>query len=389
MNAMQRGVITLIKSAITGQVYPLPEEFHMDDAMEWIRRHHMIPLVYDGAVRCGISRNTPVMKGLFKSYCKAMLISEGQMRQFHRICQAFDKAGVDYMPLKGCRMKGLYPKPELRQMGDVDILIRLEQYGRVTEVMTELGFAQGQESDHELVWQHPELYTELHKRLIPSYNRDLNAYFGIGWDLAKIRRGNCCAMTVEDEMVYLFTHFAKHYRDGGIGCRHVTDLWVFRRANPGLDEAYVRRELEKLHLLEFYDNILALIECWFEGGPEGEKQTFLTEYIFASGSWGKMDQRLLSVTVRDMKKPVVGVNGRVAYLWRMLFPGVLALRQKYTILQKAPWTLPLVWLVRPFYKVFFERNALKKHREEIKMLDKQALKTHQDLLNYVGLDYHF
>ena len=274
MNAMQRGVITLIKSAITGQVYPLPEEFHMDDAMEWIRRHHMIPLVYDGAVRCGISPNTPVMKRLFKSYCKAMLISEGQMRQFHRICQAFDKAGVDYMPLKGCRMKGLYPKPELRQMGDVDILIRMEQYDRVTEVMSDLGFVPGLESDHELVWQHPELYAELHKRLIPSYNRDLNACFGIGWDLAKIRRGNCCAMTVEDEMVYLFTHFAKHYRDGGIGCRHVTDLWVFRRANPGLDEAYVRRELEKLHLLEFYDNILALIECWFEDGPEGEKQTF-------------------------------------------------------------------------------------------------------------------
>ena len=58
-------------------------------------------------------------------------------------------------------------------------------------------------------------------------------------------------MTPEDEFIYLFTHFAKHYRDGGIGCRYVVDLWVFLRNNPTMDPEKIKRELDKLQLREF------------------------------------------------------------------------------------------------------------------------------------------
>ena len=44
------------------------------------------------------------------------------------------------MPLKGCNMKALYPSPELRVMGDADILIRVEQYDRIRPIIQSLGF---------------------------------------------------------------------------------------------------------------------------------------------------------------------------------------------------------------------------------------------------------
>jgi len=316
-------------------------------------------------------------------------ISERQLQALDRIYKAFEENGIDYMPLKGCRMKALYSKPELRAMGDADILIRMEQYDKICSAMKALQFAQKDETDHELVWTSGSLYLELHKRLIPSYNRDYHRYFGDGWSLASHRTGTRYEMAPEDEFIYLFTHFAKHYRDGGIGCRHVVDLWVYLRAYPELDPEYICTELEKLQLTEFYQNIRRLISVWFEEEASGTKTDFLTEFIFASGSWGQMENRVLSRAVRDASHSILGFNGKLLYLWQTAFPGVKVLRGKYTILKKYPFLLPLVWLVRPFYKVFFERSTLKKQKNNIDAFDQNGMENHQKMLQYVGLDYHF
>ena len=389
MNTTQLGILTLLRSAVTCQALPLPEGFSLEAALPIVRQHHMITVIYDGAVRCGIDAASPVMRRLFAGYCKALQVSEGQMAEIAKLYEAFEAAGIEYMPLKGSRMKYLYPKPELRMMGDADILIRLEQYEKITGIMRELGYEDQGESDHELIWQNPGLYLELHKRVIPSYNEDYHAYFGDGWQLAKVREGCRWSMTAEDEMVYLFTHFAKHYRDGGIGCRHILDLWVYLRANPALDQGYVVAELEKLQIAGFYQYMRSLIAYWFEDGQGDERLEFMSEYVFASGSWGKMEDRVRSITLREEKRSTLGLKGKFAYAWRLLFPSAKVLERKYTILQKAPWMLPLVWLIRPFYKVLFERKSLEKQKREMKALDKDALNSHEEMLKYMGLEYHF
>jgi hypothetical protein len=326
---------------------------------------------------------------MFRSYCKALLVSEGQLRELSRVFAAFEENGIDYMPLKGCKLKSLYPRPELRLMGDADVLIRLEQYEKIIPIMESLGFTPKADSDHEFVWENNSLYLELHKRLIPSYNVDFYRYYGDGWHLAKCTGGNRYSMSPEDEMVFLFTHFAKHYRDGGIGCRHVQDLWMYRRANPGLDEGYIRAELEKLRLLEFYENILQLIKVWFEDAPEDPKSDFITEYVFASGSWGRMKTHAVSMGVRDRRQTKGRKNSKWTYLRRVAFPKLDDLRNKYGILKKAPWMLPLVWICRPFYKILWDRNSLKQHQEKLRLLTPEELDNRQQALNYVGLDYHF
>lgn len=388
MNVTQQGILALLSSAIQQQPQPLPETFDMEAAYPLIMQHHMVTLAYDGAVRCGISPQLPVMRKLFQGYCRAMMISEGQMGEISRIFQAFEQNGIDYLPLKGCNMKALYPKPELRMMGDADILIRLDQYRRIIPVMESLGFLAASETDHELVWRSPDLYLELHKRLIPSYNRDLHSYFGDGWQQAKKVAGSRWAMTDEDTFIFLFSHFAKHYRDGGIGCRHVVDLWVYLRAHPDLDMTRVAAGLEKLKLLQFYENIRRLIDVWFVGAQPDARSDFITEFIFASGSWGHMEQRVVSVGVRDMHRTGRAAEGRLRYLWRIAFPDLATLRSKYTVLQKAPWLLPVVWLIRPFYKLLFEFGSLARHKRAMENLTQEKIDTRHRMLNYVGLDYH-
>ena len=389
MNVTQQGVIALLKSAITGECLPLPEGFDLETAYPRLRKHHMDALLYEGAVRCGIPREAPVMQQLFRSYCRCLLISEGQLSEVRRIFHAFDKNGIDYLPLKGVNMKPRYPKPELRSMGDADVLIRLEQRENISAVLEELGFTFDHETDHEIIWRTKKLCLELHKHLIPSYNKDLHPYFGTGWQLAQHRLLGRHAMKPEDEFLFHFTHFTKHYRDGGIGCRYVVDLWVFLRCFPDMNLQQVEQELEKLQLLEFYRNIRELMEHWFADGPGSEKLDFITDYIFSSGSWGQMESRTVSRAVRDRKHSPLGFSGRLLYLWQIAFPRAEVLRDKYRVLYKAPWLLPVVWLLRPFYKLLFEFRTLEKQERNLEALTQENLRDRQKMLRYVGLDYRF
>lgn len=389
MNSTQKGIIILLKSAITQQCLPLPADFDLEAAAALMKRHHCNTLLYDGAVRCGISRDLPIMQRLFRSYCKMLQISVGQMEMLEQVLAAFEAEGIDYMLLKGSKLKALYSLPELRIMGDADVLIRMEQRKEIKQVMESLGFTNTGNSDHEYIWQHQLLYLELHKRLIPSYDRDFYRCLGDGWKLARKQEGCRYAMSPEDELIFLFTHFTKHYRDGGIGCRHVVDLFVYLRAHPELDEAYVRRELDKLYLLTFYDNVRQLLDVWFADAPMDAITEHISWFIFGSGSWGDEDTRVLSFGVRDRHNDEGVDRSRLAWLLQTAFPGLRWMKKKYTVLRKTPWLLPVMWLVRPFYKLLFERKDVIRRKKQFGLLSKENLENRKKALNYVGLDYHF
>ena len=387
MNTTQQGIILLLKSAVTGECLSLPEGFDLETAAKEIDRHKVHTLAFQGAVNCGIPRSHPVMQQLFQKYCRAMLVSEGQLRELQRIYQAFDENGIDYMPLKGCNMKARYPKPELRTMGDADILIRMEQYEEIVPILESLGFAYKCESDYDLCWQSGGLYVELHKNLIASWNTDWTGYFDNWWEKARSVQGTHYYMTPENEWLYLFTHFTKHFRDSGIGCRHVVDLWVFLRTHPDLDECCIRNVLKELWLLEFHDNMRNLIRAWFEDGTPDEKTEVLAECIFHSGSWGFESTRLASWSIRDSKR-LFGNHAKLRYLWRYMFPDLETMQRRHKILKKAPWLQPVVWGGRLVYKGLFDKRDRNRTKQNLSAITEENVRRRQELLNFVGLDYH-
>ena len=387
MDMIRCGVTVLMKSAVTGQRLALPEGFSLQEAMELIAQHQLIPLAYAGAVNCGIDRKDPVMTALLSRCLQYALISEKQLAALRKLYRVLDEHNIDYLPLKGCNMKFRYPKPELRTMGDADILIRVEQYPEVVPLLEELGFSFVVESDHEFVWRSKSLYLELHKRLIPSYNQDYAAYFQDGWQMAHPCGGSRFEMTPEDEFLFQFVHFAKHYRGGGIGCRHILDLYVFLRYFPELDCSYVERELEKLKLLEFYRNIRRLLEFWFQDGDSDPVVEHISAYIFASGNFGTMKNHILAQQVRSSEygKSLRFVKTR-AWL-RAIFPKMQSLEYAYPILKRHRWMVPFVWGWRLCKCICSFRKKFRYQATRIGMMDVENVTDFRDALRYVGLDF--
>jgi len=184
-DSFRQGIIALINSALCGKAISLPDDFDIVKTAEYAKKNELVGLIYYGAINCGVDASSSSMQELFNQTCRFLMISERQVFTVEQVCKAFDENGIDYMPVKGTLMKNLYPKPDMRVMGDADILIKVDQYDKIAPVMEGLGFSQVFESDHEIAWRKPELFVELHKRLIPSYNNDYFAYDGDGCQLGR------------------------------------------------------------------------------------------------------------------------------------------------------------------------------------------------------------
>ena len=389
MTSFQKGFLALIQGALTETPPALPEGFDFGHAYAVAEQHQVLTLIYYGAMFDPSFMGHPMANKYFERSCSYISHSAHQQETVEIICGLFDEAGVDYMPLKGTILKKLYPSPEMRIMGDADILIRMEDYDRVTTVMRSLDGIPLPESDHEYTWALPsKMAIELHKRLIPSYNEDYYAYYGDGWRLAKpIAPGaHRHVMTNEDQLIYLFTHFAKHYRDKGAGVKYVVDFYVFHRCYPDLDMAYLERELKKLQLWEFFRNVMQLISVWFEGAESSEMTDFLTDKIFDDGVFGKEERSAVSSAVR-LSKSTKAVKATRAF--RLLFPPYDVMCNRNPILRTWPILLPILWIWRLMTTVFSHRERIRIKKKQIALMSDENIDAYRRELNYVGLDFHF
>lgn len=383
MKKIQNDIIKLIKSSLTGEPEDVSEDIDIGEVLNIATRHGIYAVIYYGALECGIDSKCSEMPALFAYTCKCISRNANQEHAMSGLFNEFDKNGIEYMPLKGCIIKSLYPKSEMRIMSDADILIKPHQYSSIRAIMQRLGYNESGESDHELKWKKPGLFVELHNKLIPSYNKDYFAYYGDGWRLATVRNGTRYSMNDDDQMIYLFTHFAKHYRDAGIGLKHMIDLWVYKKGKT-LNEKYISSELKKLRLYEFYNNIFATLDVWFENKPSTQITDFITDYIFDCGAAGSKENYYISDILKNSEFSDVEHNGKLKMILYYIFFPYEKMCMKYPVLIKHRCLLPLMWIVRGV-------TALFKHKSynDITGISQEQISNRLHGLNYVGLDFNF
>lgn len=390
MDLFQQQALMLIKGALTGEKCSLSETPDMDGLFQLAGKHKIGALMYYALHEAGYDAE-PVTQKLFFHCCRYMAVSEGQMAMIQRVFSAFEEHHIDYLPLKGVLLKSIYPRPEMRRMGDADVLFRREQYDTIKEILTEMGFNFDYETDHEAVWKHPSLLLEMHKRIVPRRDQDLYRYFGNGWAHAVVDEEHPYryGFTPEMQFVSLFVHLVKHYRGGGIGLSHMIDLWVFRRHHSELDESVVRAELDKVYLGEFYVNVWETLQVWFEGAEPTDKTNFITNVIFENGVYGTRERAHLSYVAKAGHGHNAHKNSYGAKMLRLVFPPKRALQTKYPVLRHCGVLLPVIWVVRWVDTLLFHRKRIAQRNTDIQRTHVESIEEFEQALHYVGLDYHF
>jgi len=387
MDLNEKCVISLIKSAITGEEIVFSDDCNINKILKIANKHAVLNLVVDGLSNC--KKDSLISDKALNDLCSGMSLSKKQIHAAEKLKNEFEKNHIDYMFLKGLNLKNIYPKPENREMGDLDILIKTNQYELIRKILINLGYDEKEESDHELIWCKGDLYLELHKHLIPTNNKDYIKYFKNGWQFAKIVSDDSCeyCMSPDDEYIFLLTHLAKHFRDGGIGIRHFVDLWIYKN-KYSLNNEYIEKKLALINLNEFNANVNKTIDVWFNGVETDKKTEFITRYVLSSGTFGSNVNHIYSDGLVAMLKNGSVAAGRKDTVFRLIFPTYKRMAQKYPILEKFPFLLPFSYFPRWYEAIFIRKGIITKYRGEIKQQTEENVLNYMNNLKYMGISFN-
>ena len=295
-----------------------------------------------------------------------------------QLCAYLEQEGIWYLPLKGVVLQNLYPAYGMRQMGDNDLLVDENGLESIKEYMLACGYQSHGGGDYNHAYTKPPVYNfEIHWSLIKDgWNlQNKEAYYENVQD--KLLPGEspfARMLSCEDQYIYLIVHAYKHANAGGTGLRAAVDQFVCARAWQDMDAAYVQAELEKLGIAAFEKTLRGLAQKLFAQpcAPMGvclapEEETLLSSML-GSGTYGNFDNRVKN-RMRKLsggKDEEKGLRGR--YLLGRLFPTAEQMKERFPVLRRAVWLLPVMYVYRILYGGIVRGGKI---RREISIVWKQ------------------
>ena len=184
---------------------------------------------------------------------------------------------------------------------------------------------------------------------------------------------------MSDEMYYFYhvAHMAKHFENGGCGVRPFLDLWIL---NHRMEFDGEKRDalLQKGGLLKFAKSSERMSEVWFSGAESDDLSDRFAAYIFHSGAYGTIEQR---VQMGRAKR-----GGKFKYLLCRIFVPYSYLKKLYPILEKHKWLMPF-YQIRRWFSVLF-RGRVKHVTKELMFnasVDGDKVNSAGTLLSDLGL----
>ena len=342
------------------EIAPLDEQ-ELGEVYRFASRHMISAIVAEGLEKAGF-RDKRSIAETGRALRRTMLFQKA----WEEIASKFEAAGINYLPLKGMVLKQYYPRMELREMSDYDILIDPFRADDVKTIMESLGYSTIKfgVSNHDVYYKEPVLNFELHRELFNiSVGNEVYEYFR---NIDQFFQGDDCRHTLsaEDFYVYMVAHEYKHYSNSGTGLRSLLDTYVYlKQVSLNLD--HLETLLRKLGLSEFEQQNRLLADHLFSNKQLSDSEKQMLQYVVSSGTYGTMNHRV------DNSVKKLGGN-KVRYILNRFFVPVspnnkdyAAYAKQYPLFYKHKILLPLL----PFYRLL---NAFGSGRlsAEVKALKK-------------------
>lgn len=269
-----------------------------------------------------------------------------------------EENGIWYAPLKGGAVNRVYPRYGTRQFADCDVLFDENRWRDVRDWMKRRGYrAVGVGTGAHDTYQKPPVYNfEMHRRLFVdegngAFSADCAAYYAdVKARLVKDADDRFgYHLSDEDLSVFLVAHAYKHYSVSGTGLRTLLDLYLYERARPEMDGAYVDGELKKLGLDDFGAVCRSLAGKLFGPAPAPaltEKEREMLDWLESSGVYGTEDHRVRAGLRRLQDEGPLTARTKAKYLFQRVFPPWSWYRVNAPFAYRHRWTVPFFWTYR-------------------------------------------
>ncbi len=255
------------------------------NVVEKAKKHSVLPLLYET-----LKKEQSLPPDLFE-YVQNMsrrTVQQNYRLLYHTnyIVKLLDTSSVSVVVLKGVATADLYPYPELRKSGDIDLLLpNPEDLSKACSLMEAKGYLlKGKlHSDHHVVYESKEgIFIELHSRLAePFDNPRVNHYLQkliLQYNTYKeVRDILGCQLPVPQfahHAYYLLVHMLQHFMDSGFGLKLLCD-WVvlWNRETKKDEQDLFMRLVDESGMRSFAECVTAICTSYL--GLEEEKVCFL------------------------------------------------------------------------------------------------------------------
>lgn len=315
------------------------------------------PVIEEGVLSGSDNVADKLKDALQQVYLQTVRQSILQNHEGELVLEALSALGTGCIALKGWEMRMLYPKATMRQMADIDILVRPYDYKRIKTVMKDLGFrAQGESSWKHDSFKKGEVHVEMHKRLTDD-SAEVQRWEREMWNRAVRVRGNIFKMSPEDFYIFHFIHLHKDFMNGSLGLRRIADTWLLQKQPMNKDS--VKTELTRFGLLAFHDKMVKLGRAVMGETPMDKDCEILLSHAFKYGIYGS------DISYKAGRITAMGKNlksGKIHSVFSAVFLPVGRMKAQYPILEKWPILLPWCWMKRIAYFAF---NDPKRHYKRL------------------------
>ena len=287
----------------------------------------------------------------------ATIASESMLKSQRDILELLKANHIPCTVLKGTSVAYLYPHPELRTIGDIDILVDEENLDEACKALQADGFAPSYTAEKHLCLQKGAVWVEMH-RMVSVFPESEKGLFTKQYMTEALRHiqtaeidGVCFPMlSGVYQIISLLAHMEQHLATSGIGLRQVCDWAVTAHALRNCFDGETLALLERCGLLRFArimtrlcERYLGLPPCpWTADASDALVDAMLSDVLEGGNFHAQYAKRPLADVLTDAYD--VSGKGR-----NSLFRNYIRYLKKY-LRQNEPWAKSRLWL--PVFGVF-------------------------------------
>ena len=386
MNILESYLAELVNAALDNKTpSDIPSSITFDEIFDIAVKNHMEYMLFSTLVKTNLSEK---QKEVLRTRVKVrMMRTMVQINEFNSIKERFEEEGIENQPMKGAYMKFIYPNPMMREMSDIDVLVRDEYTDKAQKIFKELGYTSlGREHHHDVYVKRPYMVVEAHWAMYDqTVDKKQYEYFS---DFSKAALVDGASYTYnfskEDFYVYMMAHMAKHFYKKGCGIRNIVDVYVYRKKYKGeLNEEYIEEELNKCGILSFTRHIEKLSDIWLGGEESTEFYDNLFMYMLDSGIYGKDENGIWNEFAKGSgeSKFHYGLKLKLFYF----FPPYHYMAKYHPWIKGKKALLPIAWIARGITGIVKKKGE--KKREMLHHIDPKDIKIIQSIYSVMQFDF--
>ena len=336
-----------------------------------------------------IIKDEGIKQKLTDCYYQTVAENFKKVAMFEFMSQKLSENNIPHMPVKGWYLRTLYPIPELRTFGDIDILIRKQDREKADKIFIQNGYNVKENWEPTYSYYNDLSRCEVHTELMDSdlgKGKQVISFFSDAMERAEKDTGERLSPQKDTHLIYLFCHLAKHLYKGGAGIRMYMDIALFIKANrDALNFEKMYEDFKKLHLEQFFETVTLACCEWFQielpfeiNDIKSNSTEILKEYTFSADLFGKTrDKSVISIRNNEY-------GSKASVLRETLFPSTQKIEERYKFIKGRKYLLPVAWVARGFVNLKEIPKKLK-YVKRVSNTDMNLVSEYDEFISGIGL----